>query len=229
MKRLVVFCEGETERGFCNRLLHPHLAPDFRIPLHTILIAHSRHHGRVSRGGVSRHYATMQRDIRNELKRRKDADLCFTTLIDLYALPADFPGKQAAVRNPAEPRIYAQTLEKAFEEDIRDQRFVPHLQLHEYETILFADPDSFRLAFDDCDQAIEALKRVAASFPTLEHINDTPAGAPSRRIINLIPAYGGRKSSAGPDIAMHIGLPMIRSKCPHFDAWLTRLESILRS
>jgi hypothetical protein len=53
--------------------------------------------------------------------------------------------------------------------------------------------------------------------------------APSKRIVDLIPAYRGSETSAGPDIAELTGLPVIRSKCHHFDAWLTRLESMIRS
>lgn len=171
----------------------------------------------------------MRHDIANGLKGQKGSEVRFTTMIDLYRLPKDFPGKDRAVRNPADPVAYVEALEKSFEEDIGDRRFVPYLQLHEYETILFADPESFRYAFADCDRAIEKLKRIARSFPTIEHINDDPTTAPSRRIVELIPAYRGRKTSAGPDIAEYTGLPTIRSKCPHFDAWLTRLESVLGS
>jgi hypothetical protein len=229
MNGLVVFCEGPTERGFCNQLLRPHLFPGHDGTLHTILIAHSKHHGRVSRGGVSARYETMRRDILSELKRRKGPDILFTTPLDVYALPRDFPGKDGSVRNPAEPVAYATALENAFADDIGDRRFIAHLQLHEYETVLFADPESFRIAFDDCDVAIAELKRIAASFPTIEHINDGHMTAPSKRIIELIPAYEGSKPSAGPDIAEFIGLLAIRAMCLHFDAWLTRLELLLRS
>lgn len=55
MKRLTVFCEGVTERGFCNQLLIPHLFPNHDGILHTILIAHSKHHGKVARRGVPVH------------------------------------------------------------------------------------------------------------------------------------------------------------------------------
>jgi hypothetical protein len=95
-----------------------------------------------------------------------------------------------------------------------------------FETILFAKPESFRIAFHDCDHAIEELKKIAGSFPTIEHIDDGRTTAPSRRIISLIPAYKDRKTSAGPDIAEYTGLETIREKCPHFDAWLTRLEAL---
>jgi hypothetical protein len=229
VKRLVVFCEGPTERGFCNQVLFPHLFPNYAGIFHTILIAHSKHHGRVSRGGVPAHFVTMRRDITNGLKGHKGPDVIFTSLIDLYALPNDFPGKQENVRNPADPVPYVEALETAFGDDFGDPRFVPYLQLHEFETILFAEPESFRYSFDGCDQPIEDLKKIAASFATIEHINDHHTTAPSKRIINLIPAYEGRKPSAGPDIAEYTGLTTIREKCPHFARWLTRLESLLWS
>lgn len=229
MKELTVFCEGETERGFCDQVLRPHLFPEHDRTIHTIEIEHSRHHGRVTRGGVSARYETMRRGILNELRRRKGRDIIFSSLIDLYGLPKDFPGKRGRRRNPRDPIPYVTALEKSFGDDIGDPRFVPHLQLHEYETILFADPESFRIAFVDCDRAIEELKKIAGSFATIEHINDDPTTAPSKRIIDLLPAYKGSKTSAGPDIAEYTGLPVIRSKCPHFDAWLIRLESMIRS
>jgi len=40
--------------------------------------------------------------------------------------------------------------------------------------------------------------------------------APSKRIIERIPAYERLKTSVGPQMARDIG-PAIRSKCPHFD------------
>jgi hypothetical protein len=168
----------------------------------------------------------MRRDIRNVLKSRKQDDVCFTTLIDLYDLPGDFPGKAGRERNPRDPTPYVEALEEAFRLDIDDFRFIPHLQLYEYETLLFADPEAFRYSFDDCDAAIEELKSIARQFPSIEHINDGETTAPSKRIISLIPAYEGRKSTAGPDTAVYIGLAMIRAKCSHFNAWLSRLERL---
>jgi hypothetical protein len=226
VKRLTVFCEGATERGFCNQLLRPHLFPNFEAFLHTIEIAHSKHRRKVSRGGVPAHYETMRRDITNGLKARKQETDFFTTLIDVYGLPNDFPGKDQNVRNPANPTLYVEALETAFGDDIGDRRFIPYLQLHEYESMLFANPEALQSSFPGCDQAIEQLTNIAASVPSIEHIDDGTATAPSKRIIGVLPAYEGRKSSAGPDVAEYIGLATIRSKCPHFDKWLTRLEGL---
>ena len=95
-----------------------------------------------------------------------------------------------------------------------------------YETLLYADPDAFQISFTDCGRAVAALKQIVASVPSIELIDDGPQTAPSKRIINVLAEYAQRKADAGPEIAEYIGLPTLRQKCPHFDAWITRLEKL---
>ncbi|MGA2439685.1 MAG: DUF4276 family protein [Tepidisphaeraceae bacterium] len=225
MRELYVFCEGPTEQGFCNQVLAPHLFPQCNGRIHTIRVANSKSRGVVSRGGI-RAYLPLKRDIQNTLKSRHEAAVFFTSLIDLYGLPTDFPGKTNCVRDPGNPSAYAVALETAFCADINDVRFTPYLQLHEFETMLFSDPDAFRISFDGCDLAIESLKQIAASFSSVEHIDDGVETAPSKQIISVLRAYEGLKVSAGPDIAEFIGLAAIRAKCPHVDQWLSQLENL---
>jgi len=225
MRELYVFCEGPTEQGFCAQVLAPHLFPQCEGCIHPIKVANGKRHGIVYRGGIFK-YAPLKRDIQNTLKSRGEANVFFTTLIDLYGLPSEFPGKAENHRDPGNPTPYVLALEAALGIDVGDRRFVPYLQLHEYETMLFSDPDAFEFSFENCAPAITALKAVAAAVPSIEHINDGPLTAPSKRIIDVLPAYGGRKSSAGPDIAECIGIAAIRAKCPHFDQWLTKLEGL---
>ena len=68
------------------------------------------------------------------------------------------------------------------------------------------------------------LMTVRAQFPTPEDINDSPATAPSKRIVAVLPRY--RKRIHGPDVAERIGLNAIRAECPRFHDLLTRLESL---
>jgi hypothetical protein len=63
VRELYIFYEGATEQGFCKQLLEPHLFAQHDGTIHAIEIVHSRHHGRVSRGGVPGRYETMQRQI----------------------------------------------------------------------------------------------------------------------------------------------------------------------
>jgi hypothetical protein len=176
--------------------------------------------------GSRKRYDAIRRFILNTIKQRQGQDVYFTTLFDLYALSDDFPGREGTTLNPGVPESYVRALETAFAKDIDHFRFIPYLQLYEYETLLFADPEAFRIAFENCDDGVGQLKAIAASYPSVEQINDGPETAPSKRIIALIPQYDGRKSSAGPDIAASIGIARIRERCPHFHHWLETLENL---
>jgi hypothetical protein len=66
------------------------------------------------------------------------------------------------------------------------------------------------------------FEAIRASVATPEEINERPELAPSKRIANLFPAY--RKALHGPITAQRIGLKQIRSECPHFNDWMTKLE-----
>jgi hypothetical protein len=73
---------------------------------------------------------------------------------------------------------------------------------------------------------IAALKAIADRRATPELINDGRHSAPSKRIILQIPDYEDAKTVVGPQRAELIGLDVIRAKCPHFNAWLSRLEKL---
>lgn len=225
MARLYLFAEGQTEQTFATNLLSPHLAKMGVYLEHVILIAHAKKKGLVHRGG-GRKYNPMRDDIRRFLAQEKGRDVFFTTMIDLYAIPADFPGLDDAEKLRHLPEKRVESLEQAFADDIGDSRFIPYIQLHEYEAYLFSDPAHFGFFYEHNDQAISTLKAIANGKKTPELINDGPYSAPSKRIIAVLPDYEGAKAVVGPQVAELIGLDMIRSKCPHFAAWLSRLEQI---
>jgi hypothetical protein len=223
MARLYLFAEGQTELTFADTVLRPHLANLGVYLHHPVLIAHAKKKGRIHRGG-GRKYVPMRNDILRFLAQEKGPDVFFTTMIDLYGIHADFPGLAEATecRTPPE-RVEA--LEHAFAADIDDHRFVPYIQLHEYEAYLFSDPTWFALFHDHAERQIAALKAIADAYATPELIDDGQHSAPSKRIIAVFPDYA--KSVEGPKIAEGIGLEVIRAKCPHFAAWLSRLESLV--
>lgn len=226
MKELYVFCEGPTEQNFCKQVLQATFFPQHDGEVRPIRIAHSRRHGVVHRGGVNK-YVILKNDIHNTLEQHQRPGVSFTSMIDLYGLPSDFPGKADHRRNPDNPHPYVEALEKAFGDDIGDARFIPHLQLHEYETLLFAEVESFRYSFDECDQQLEQLRKIVSSFTTVEHIDDGPQTAPSKRIIDILPSYAGLKTTAGPDIAEYTGIERLCECCPHFGSWITAIRSVL--
>ena len=160
------------------------------------------------------------------LKQEKAPDVFFTTMIDLYAIHPDFPGLDEPESIGQDPLQRVEFLEQRFAEDIGDRRFIPYIQLHEYEAYLFSDPTCFEYLDAGRTKEIEALQAIASQYQTPELINDGQQTAPSKRIIAQFPDYGKAKSVFGPQLAEQIGLQVIRSKCSHFDKWLARLESL---
>lgn len=223
MARLYLFAEGPTEVTFADTLLTPHLA-NHGVYLHPpTLIAHARRSGRPHRGG-GRNYEPMKNDILRRLAQEEAGDVFFTTMIDLYGLPRRFPRRDEAERLRNTPHQRVEFLERAFAQDISDHRFIPYIQLHEYETILFSEPFWFGYFYAHHQGQIGALQAIADQYSTPELIDDGPSSAPSKRIIAQFPNYP--KRTLGPQLAVLIGLDTIRSKCPHFHAWLSRLEAL---
>lgn len=225
MARLYLFAEGQTEQTFADTVLSPHLANREVYLQPPVLIAHARRKGIVHRGG-GRKYEPMKKDIQRFLAQERAGDVYFTTMIDLYAIHSEFPGLAEAEKLLHLPYQRVEVLEQAFAKDINDSRFVPYIQLHEYEAYLFADPACFGYFYGHHESAIQKLTGIANAHDTPELINDGPTTAPSKRIIAHLPDYENAKSVVGPQVAELIGLDMIRNKCPHFAAWLSRLEQL---
>ena len=225
MSRLYLFAEGETEQTFADTVLKPHLA-QFGVYLHNpVLIAHARRKGKVHRGG-GRKYEPMKNDIMRFLKQDSANDVFFTTMIDLYALHDKFPGRAEAESLRHDPHHRVKSLQAAWTADIGDQRFIPFIQLHEYEAYLFTDAAQFELFYPNHKTEIANLQKIAAGVSTPELIDDGQYSAPSKRIIDQLPDYEGAKSAVGPQVGELIGLAAIRAKCPHFNEWLTDLERL---
>ena len=95
--------------------------------------------------------------------------------------------------------------------------------LHEFEALLFVDPNKFKEWVDD-ESIIDSLHQIKASYSSPEEINNSPQTAPSKRILGLIPDYN--KVIQGTIIAMEIGLDEMRRQCLHFNKWLDCLENL---
>lgn len=65
-----------------------------------------------------------------------------------------------------------------------------------------------------------ALRAEATAVGSPELVNDGPATAPSKRLLAHHPAYN--KLLDGPLALADLGLPALRERCPHLDAWLRR-------
>ena len=138
MARPYLFAEGRTEQTFAATLLGPHLAGHGVYMHNPVLIAHAHKRQKTHRGG-GRKFHAMQKDIVRFLRQDSARDVFFTPMIDLYALHEGFPGAEAEKEYRGGPYRRVAALEEAWADETDDRRFIPHIQLHEYEAYLFTD------------------------------------------------------------------------------------------
>ena len=217
MNRIIIICEGQTEQEFCNTLLQPHFNNQ-NITLQAPLI-------KKTMGGIA-NWTVLKREIETYLRREKD--VLVTTLIDYYGIKDShgFPlwaEKQAI----ADKNQRLDELEAAMQADVDENlrpRFVPYLQLHEFEGLLFSDKQAFYTTFNE-DELVgeDELEQTFTDFDNPEMINDGVETSPSHRLKRIIRGYD--KVVYGCCLAEAIGLDKMRQKSPRFDNWLQKLET----
>lgn len=155
---------------------------------------------------------------------QKSVDARFSTFFDLFRLPRDFPGL-AEHRLAQDTVRRAELLEAAMAEEGDDRRFIPYLQRHETEALVFAGLDHLEELLDATAdlEGLQALREEVAGTPP-EDIDDGPRTAPLKRLARHIPSYS--KTVHGPTVAEATGLPAFRAAGPRFDAWISRLEAL---
>ena len=227
MTRLLVLVEGQTEEGFVNSVLSEYLYSVGYTSVRAHLLGNASQHTRS--GGIVP-WELGQRDILDDLLHDRGAIV--TTMVDYYALSETWPGRaDAAMRQTAGEK--AATVQEAVLQQITGslsnfspERFIPYVVMHEFEALLFSNPDRFADGIGEPSLGASFLN-IRSEFQTPEHINDSPATHPSKRITNLLKSY--RKPRMGLLAVQSIGLDTIRTECPLFDKWITRLEQATRN
>jgi len=220
--RLHILGEGFTEKRFVENVLIKHLIKyDIITDVCCFLTKFIPATGQQFKGGIS-NYKQVKKDILNRISQDNNKDSRFTTMIDFYGIPDDFPGVYAKneAKNPYEK---VKIIENALADDINDSRFFPYIQLHEFESLIFSDPLKIAKVYIDFKKEIRELQELSNSIPP-EEINDGFASSPSHRIKKVIPPYD--KVYAGGEITKAIGIEIMRKKCPHFNEWITKLEKL---
>jgi hypothetical protein len=218
MKRIIIIGEGPTEQAFCNDVLQPHFNKlDIFIQNPTI---------KKSNGGIVA-WAILKKEIEIYLKSDKAAYV--TTLIDYYGILDKhvYPEWIEAHKKPNKAdrmTLLENAMVNGIDESLR-HRFIPYVQLHEFEGLLFTNFSAFENNFSTEEFVNKkAFKEIFDTHPNPEDINNNPISAPSVRIKQNIPVYS--KVAYGSLIAQETGLQQIRNKCPRFNNWVEKIEAI---
>jgi hypothetical protein len=222
MKKLIIIVEGDSEDEFVKRILVPFFIskglPHYSIQ--SIIVT-------MKGGGHGYNNIEHLKNTIKPILHDRDKPIV-TTLIDHYKLNSErkLPGYNNIARNlPINERLVKMEglLNDAVQNIRKYEYFIPYIQRHEFETLLFANPE------DGFDLEDEPIKRdivdLCSSYDSIEDINSTPEGAPSVRL-GAIYAKHGRKYNKGADavdIAELTTMEKILEKCPRFKNWIDTL------
>jgi len=220
-----VVVEGQTEQTFVRDVLGPATSHQ-GVYLYPALIGKPGH-----KGGDIR-FDRAKNDIGNFLRQRQETYV--STMFDYFRIGGDWPGRPEIDRliksggaltagqkaNILETATQ-QAIEELYPQSNARQRFIPYIEMHEFEALLFSDA---RVLAEKADIDISAINRILDEHGEPEEINDDPLQAPSKQIMALNNSY--RKVAMGKAITETIGIANLRQKCSHFNAWLDELERL---
>ncbi len=216
---ITAIVEGKTEQIFIQDIVAPYLAGK-GIYITPIIIAKPGQRG----GDVK--FARAKNDIELHLKQRSDTFL--TLFVDYYGIKSDWPGLKEA-KKESMPSGKAEKVNSATKEQVNnlfgkynsDRRFIPYVAMHEFEAMLFSEPQELAKQLQVLQSDIDKILKECGEP---ENIDDSPHSAPSKRLEKLSSRF--KKTSTGIAIAKAIGLVKIRKRCPIFNNWLKEIESI---
>ena len=226
MKRVHCIVEGQTEMSVFSSILKPYIYKKTNTYIEFTDISHSRE-GKKGRGGIVK-YPRLLKELRCHLQ---DKGKILTTFFDYYGINESyqFPNYKEAKVDQTNPKVGVDLLEKGIKKDIESKNinarnFIPYIQLHEFEALLFSSNDGFDSQYNN-ENILEELKKIVLPYETPEDINDSPKTAPSKRIISILRKHKENyaKVNDGTAIAKEVGIETMLKKCPRFRNWVNKL------
>lgn len=207
MSRVLVFVEGQTELIFVREIVAPHLSGYG-------LFVNSRLAGKPGSGGVppfARFFAEVVALL------RQDSHIICTTMFDFYGMPPNWPQRSNAASvssNQQKALVVENSVAEAVYQEMGNSfnrnRFIPYVQMHEFEGLLFSAPNILAEAMLK-PNSVRILKQINDQFEHPELINDDFETAPSKRLKRINPVY--QKVIHGNLAAKRIGLLPMRECC----------------
>lgn len=217
MKRLYIIVEGQTEQEFVKDIIVPYFSNLGFNDVRPFLIRTSR----TGRGGFV-NYLHLKNDIIRLLKQ--ETEIIITTLVDFFRMPINIPKYDECINRNVNIFDKVLCLEKSIGDDISDRRFIPYIQLHEFEAILFSSNKGFEYYYEP--KIYSQTQSIIDKYENPELINDRPETAPSKRLLKIIPSYD--KVIDGNVIAMEVGFIAINEKCSRFRNWISQIAMKLQ-
>ncbi len=214
MPKINILVEGITEEVFVKQVLDPYINHRFNATSISAVVLATKidRDGKKWRGGLN-NYAKFRSDAKKLLADRGASLL--TCMIDLHALPHDFPGYHEAAGLPFRSKVSLRLFD-----DLANDRFLPYISTHEFEALLLSNPRLLsEIVGGTADQLTSFMNRLPNGCSP-ETINSDLH--PSSRILQAFPQFD--KVRHGATFAEKARLDEIRRSCEHFNQWISHIE-----
>lgn len=224
MSRVLVLVEGPTERAVIQQAFAEYFAVR-GIYIYPRVVGKPGHKG-------GNRFESVKKELLDLLKQEQHSIV--TTFFDYYGLSDEWPGREQSkkCRNISEkPQIIENSIKETVKQYLSDnfnpERFIPYIQMHELEALLFTSPEIMAQVFQS-NILKDNFETIVRQCGSCEEINDNPTTAPSKRIISVFPRYkkGSSVNAHAPLIIKKIGVDSIREKCQHFNSWVETLIAL---
>lgn len=219
MKRIYVIVEGPSEREFVSRILAPYFGKNGLLISAISMLK--------SGGGMG--FSNLEH-FKNNVKPLlydKDSPL-ITTMVDLFRFPvqSNDPNEEAELKKYSlESDISTRLagLERVLYDAVQKIKpykdFIPYIQKHEFEALIFSDAKVFNIESAAIEKAVEDI---LATIPCPEDINTTEEGHPAKRLESIFKSNKKKyvKGANAVDFAEMAGIEIILEKCPRFSHWV---------
>ena len=224
MANVFLIVEGATEEQFYGKVLQDYFVSTdgtYRHYFQVVQMPHIKNdHRRMHKGGaISFERSVVQ--VRRFLHSATHAQRVFL-VYDYYGLHPSFTEHILGADLAFEQKI--QSIVERFESEINDIRFSFRLQVHEFESLLFAAPDVIADHFNQPNHQATLEAMVAEAGGNPERINNNRATAPSKRLKATFSGYG--KVVDGITLARKIGVDQMRQRCAYFDQFCGAIEGL---
>ena len=221
---VLVVAEGKSECIFIRKILARYFLHHFdtRIILHAVQNETSFGYF----GGIV-NYPKLIRNINRQLEYHPFNYI--TTFIDFYGLSTiEFPFYQQVLEHSSDPYGQVAKLESIISHAVGNPgRFIPYIQLHEFEALYFAD----YMRFLNIDRGWSRKQKykileIVDKYPNPELINNSYDTAPSKRLRNILHYHKVQHTELYQNEVRgqeQFVIDQMRDKCPHFNQWIKKI------
>ncbi|WP_282837716.1 DUF4276 family protein [Microbacterium flavum] len=214
--QIVMLVEGPTEEAFVSRVLQPYIG--YASAYLTPIVVHTSRaaDGTAFRGGGGwiHYHRQLQRLI------GQPHWTLITTLVDYYGYPPDAP-MCSCVGAHNQPACVTARQEAIRASLPHDDRFLPFLALHEFETLVIAAGASQTTVLGSGAVAGAFRDLVSSANGNAELINNGPSTAPSKRIAGIVDGYSKVRDGVA---VLENGFESGLAFTPRFGDWVSILR-----